>query len=100
MSDETSRMDAREVEDRILAFVRRELLGSEVTVERDDELLSGDRLDSVGALRLAAFVEREYDLKMLPTDFVVANFRTVVALAQYVLAAVGRDSASRPDIQR
>ncbi len=37
-------------------------------VNRDDDLLSGDILDSIGVLRLAAFVEEEFQINMQPAD--------------------------------
>lgn len=94
VSDNGPELDTREVEDRILAFVRRELLSPEVAVRRDDELLSGALLDSVGALRLAAFVQEEFRFMMPPADFVIANFQSVAALAEYIRTATGR--ADRP----
>ena len=83
---------ADEIERRILDFVRVELLGPEVTADRDDDLLSGDRLDSVGVLRLAAFVAEEFDFEIAPADFVVENFRTVAVLTDYVERATSRSS--------
>ncbi|MDH3524792.1 MAG: phosphopantetheine-binding protein [Acidobacteriota bacterium] len=81
---------AREVEDRIMDFVRRELLSPEVNVDREDDLLSGDLLDSVAVLRLAAFVEEEFEFKIQPADFVIENFQNVAVLADYVQRASGR----------
>ncbi len=75
-----------EVERRILAFVRDELVTSGTTVGREDDLLS-DLLDSVAALRLGTFAAEEFDIEIRPADFVVENFRTAVALADFVLRA-------------
>jgi acyl carrier protein len=85
---------ARGVEERILAFMRSELLGPDTTVNVDDELLSGGILDSMAVLRLAAFVEEEFRFKMQPADFVIENFQTVAVLAEYVRRAT--DHAGRP----
>lgn len=73
-----------EIEARILAFLADELVGSEVEVDRDDDLLSGELLDSVQVLRLAGWVEEAFGVRMEPGDFVVENFRTVAVLAGYV----------------
>ncbi len=83
-------LDTPEIEGRIIAFMRRELLSPEVTVDRDDELLSGGVLDSIAVLRLATFVEEEFRFKMLPSDFVIENFQTVAVLADYVRRAASR----------
>jgi acyl carrier protein len=74
-----------QVESRIFAFLRDELLSPDQSVERDDDLLSGDLLDSVAVLRLATFVDEEFQIGMKPTDFVIENFQTVEVLAGYIL---------------
>lgn len=89
MPEESSGVEAQEVESRILAFLERELLDPEATVQRDDDLLSGELLDSVAVLRLAAFVEEEFQIKIEPADFVIENFQSVAVLAGYVVRAAG-----------
>jgi acyl carrier protein len=87
MTDESPRLETQEVERRIITFIERELLSPGETVDRDDDLLSGEIFDSIGVLRLAAFVEEDFKLEMQPSDFVIENFQTVAVLAQYVLSA-------------
>jgi acyl carrier protein len=77
-------LEAPEIERRVLAFLQRELLEPGVTIGRDADLLSGDVLDSMGVLRLAAFVGEEFQIVMQPSDFVVENFRNVAVIAGYV----------------
>lgn len=86
-----SRLALPEIEERLLGYVRTELVGPAATVERDDELLAGDVLDSVAVLRLATFVAEEFDFEIQPEDFVVENFQSVAILAGYVLRAAGGD---------
>jgi len=86
-TDENTRVEAHEAETRIITFIERELLSPGETVNRDDDLLSGDIFDSIGVLRLAAFVEEDFKLEMQPSDFVIENFQTVAVLAQYILRA-------------
>ena len=62
-----------------------------MTIGRDAELLSGEVIDSIGALRLAAFVEEEFQIDIQPSDFVIENFRSVAVIAGYV----GRAAAAR-----
>jgi acyl carrier protein len=83
--------EAADIEGRVLAFLQRELLEPGVTIGRDADLLSGEVLDSMGALRLAAFVGEEFQIVMQPSDFVVENFRSVAVIAGYV----GRAAAAR-----
>jgi acyl carrier protein len=74
----------QEVEDRILVFIQNELLSAEVTLHRNDELLADGLLDSIAVLRLAAFIEEEFQFKMQPADFVIENFQTIAVLSDYV----------------
>jgi acyl carrier protein len=83
--------EAFEIESRVLAFLQRELLEPGVAIGRDAELLSGEVIDSIGALRLAAFVEEEFQIDIRPSDFVIENFRSVAVIAGYV----GRAAAAR-----
>ena len=76
--------DVVDIEGRIIDFIERELMSPGDTVTRDDDLLSGEVFDSIGVLRLAAFVEEEFQLDMQPADFVVENFQNVAVLAEYV----------------
>jgi acyl carrier protein len=76
--------DASEIERRVLGFLQRELLEPGVTIGRDDDLLSGEVIDSIGVLRLAAFVGEEFGMVIQPSDFVVENFRSVAVIAGYV----------------
>ena len=87
-------LEAHEVESRIMEFIRRELLSPEVTINLDDDLLSGDLFDSLGVLRLAAFVAEEFQFNLQPADFVIENFQTVAVLTQYVRRTTG--CADRP----
>ncbi len=89
-----------EIEDRILEFLRRELLDPGVDVDRDAPLLSGGLLDSIRVLRLATFAEEEFQLKMEPADFVVENFDTVAALAAYVRRVIGDGQRPPTDAAR
>jgi acyl carrier protein len=88
-ADNNQRFSAEAVESQILTFLRTELLSPDVSIDRDDELLSGEILDSIGMVRLAAFVQERFLFKMVPSDFVIANFRSVAALATYVRRATG-----------
>jgi len=75
---------AREIEARIIGFIENELLGSDTTVDRNDDLLSGDLLDSIGVLRLSVYVEEEFQLKIQPADYVIENFQNAAVIADFV----------------
>lgn len=87
----TTGPDTREIETRLISFIQRELLGPGSEVGRHDDLLSGELLDSVAVLRLAAFVEEELRISMQPSDFVIENFQNVAVLAEYARRAIRRE---------
>ncbi len=88
-TDHTPELAIEEVERRILAFIRDELLDPGETVEREDDLLS-ELIDSVAALRLARFVAEDFVIEGQPADYVIENFQTVAAIARYVERAQRR----------
>lgn len=99
-NDERTGMEAREVERRVMDYLLRELLSPDVTLDRDQDLLSGGAIDSMGVLRLATFVGEEFRIEIQPADFVIENFRSVAAVADYVGRARsgtgGGDGPHRP----
>jgi acyl carrier protein len=76
--------DAPAIEDRILMFLQRELLGPGVAVDRQINLLSGELLDSMSVLRLATFVGETFQIHIHAADFVIENFRNIDAIGAYV----------------
>lgn len=87
MADEpksSKQLTAQLVESRIVDFIEGELLPPGTTVQRDDDLLSGEIIDSLGALRLADFVQEEFRFQLDPTEFVVENFQNVAVLTDFV----------------
>jgi acyl carrier protein len=81
--------DGPAIEERVLAFVQRELLDDGVAVDRETNLLSGELLDSMSVLRLAAFVGEAFQIDIQPADFVVDNFRNISAIAGYLRRRLG-----------
>jgi acyl carrier protein len=74
-----------EIRGRILDFIRVELVAEDVEVGPEDDLLSGELLDSVSVLRLATFVDETFAIGMKPTDFLVENFQNAAVIADYVV---------------
>lgn len=89
--------ESRDIETRILEFMRRELLSAGVTVTAEDNLLSGTLIDSIGMLRLANFVQEEFRVFMRPQDFVIENFRSVAALTGFVRRATAMAGPPQAD---
>jgi acyl carrier protein len=50
----------------------------------DDNLLADGMIDSLGAVRLIAFIEERFGFQIPPKDLVIENFRTIHRLAAYL----------------
>jgi acyl carrier protein len=85
----------REIELRITEFIERELLDEGESVAPEQELLSGEVLDSMAVMRLVAYVEEAFDLAIQPADFVVENFQNITALSDFVERSTGGDDVPR-----
>ena len=66
-------------------FIKQELLhGRSVPLGEDVDLLSAGIVDSLGILRLVAFIEERFGVKVPDEDVVFENFQTIKTMAQYV----------------
>lgn len=79
---------APSIEQLITRFVDEQLADGGSPVGPDDNLLTGGALDSVGIMRLIAYVESTFGINIPPADLVPQNFRTVRIMAAY-LAGIG-----------
>jgi acyl carrier protein len=75
-------------------FIEQELLADGTEVANDDNLLEDGMIDSLGMLRLAAFIEEAHGVKIDPGDFTIDNFRSIDVIAAYFDSLMARDSAN------
>jgi len=71
--------------DQILEFVADELLldpDEDLTI--DDELLASERIDSLGLMRLIAFLGDEFDVTVPYDEILIENFRNVRTIGDYL----------------
>ncbi len=76
--------------DTLLSFVADELLldpDEPLTVE--DELLVSERIDSLGLMRLIAFIDEEFSIKVPYEDVLIDNFRSVGTIGDYLATKLG-----------
>jgi acyl carrier protein len=95
-NDERSGAGGAEIERRVSEFLHGELLSPGAAVDRDANLLSGEVLDSVSVLRLVAFVQDAFHIGVQPSHFTIENFRSVAAIAGYVLRTLATPPAAPP----
>jgi Acyl carrier protein len=69
--------------DQIRTFITEELLGGR-EIAADENLLLSGLVDSLGVMRLVAFLERRFGISIPARDLKLANFATLEAIAGYV----------------
>jgi len=66
-------------------FIRQDLLhGRSVSLADDQDLLSAGVIDSLGILRVVAFIEERFGLRVPDEDVVFENFQSIQAMGDYV----------------
>ena len=65
-------------------YIRDELLNGRMTVEVDDDLLSDEIIDSLGMMRLIAFIEETFNVTVPLEDITIQHFRTIETIHAYV----------------
>lgn len=71
--------------DAIYAFVVDELLlDPDEELALDDELLMSERIDSLGLMRLVAYIDEEFSIQVPYEDVLIENFRSVQTVGAYL----------------
>ena len=70
-------------------YIGEELLNGRMQVEVDDDLLIGEIIDSMGMMRLVAFVEETFAILVPLEDITIQNFRTIGAIDAYLVRRGG-----------
>ncbi|OFV83609.1 MAG: hypothetical protein A2W26_03390 [Acidobacteria bacterium RBG_16_64_8] len=66
-------------------FIKQEILhGRSVKLDDDQDLLNAGIIDSLGILRLVAFIEERFGVKVPDEDVVFENFQNIKVMARYV----------------
>lgn len=70
----------------VKAFVLDEFLPDVPADQLDehDDLLDGGVIDSLGVLKVLAWLEDEFDMPVDEIDFALENFRTVAAISAFI----------------
>ncbi len=66
-------------------FIKQELLkGRNVKLDDELDLLSAGVIDSLGILRMVAFMEERFGVKVPDEDVVFENFQNIKVMAEYI----------------
>ncbi len=86
---------APNVSELLTRFVTEDLLDQDDAIHPDEDLLAEGMVDSLGMMRLVAFIEQELGYKVPPGDLIIENFRTIGVLNDYLgrkLGAPGKEA--------
>jgi acyl carrier protein len=71
--------------DALLGFIKDKILhGRAVALDAEQDLLGAGIIDSLGILRLVAFIEEQFGVKVPDEDVVFENFQSVSAMTSYI----------------
>lgn len=84
-------MQQAELVQGLLEFISKELLNDQpdVRLQPDDDLLSSQLVDSLGVMRIIAYLEQRYQVRIPPADVTIENFIDVSTIGSYMLAHHG-----------
>jgi len=72
------------VETAVREFLARELGKDVARIGNDESLLESGTIDSVGVMRLVAFLEKTYAITVDDDDLMPENFDTIGAIASFI----------------
>ena len=76
------------MQETLINYIKKELAGDPgVALSAEDDLLNSGLIDSMGIMRLIAFIEEEFEVAIPPQDMVIDNFISVNAIAAYLEGA-------------
>ena len=74
---------------KLTEFVSEELLDIDEPIAADESLLAEGMVDSLGMMRLVAFIEQEFNYKVPAGDLTIQNFRTIGVLSDCLDHSLG-----------
>lgn len=72
--------------DKIIAYITDNLLFEELDdpLTADENLLESGLIDSLGIMKLVAFLEDEFNVSIPPEDLTIENFMTIGHMSAYL----------------
>ena len=72
------------MKDALKDYISEDVLDDDTSLGYDDDLLTTGLLDSIGVMRLIAFIEETFGIQVPPEDVTIDRFRSVSAIAEYL----------------
>jgi acyl carrier protein len=77
-------------------FIRQEILhGRAVKLDEEQDLLTAGIIDSLGILRMVAFMEGQFGVRVPDEDVVFENFQNIRVMSEYIAQ---RKAAAQPPV--
>ena len=73
-----------DMQTQISQFIAEELLEDDEPIEVDENFLADGMVDSLGMLRLIAFIDETFNISIPPEDFIVDHFKSLNQLMSYL----------------
>ncbi len=76
------------MQQQIITYIETELLAGQenLNLTADEDLLTTGLIDSLGTMKLIAFLEETYDITVPAEDMTIEYFMTVNDMAEYIAA--------------
>jgi len=75
----------KDIEDKLVAFVCRNFMVEPGEFSLEASLIDQGVIDSFGLVEISAFMEREFDIKIIENDMNRANFGSVKKMAAFIV---------------
>jgi acyl carrier protein len=74
------------VQETLTKFIVNELIGSDVTgaLDPEENLLITGKVDSIGMMRLVAFIDEQFAFSVPPEDVTIENFMSINKISDYI----------------
>lgn len=88
-------MDSAMIEEKIRTYLMKELMRDHAQTElkRDESLIDGGIIDSLGLFKLVSFIEEEFRIAVEPHEVRTDNFETLAVVTDLVRKKLGQKSA-------
>ena len=88
-------IDRSQLETDLIDFIVQDLAGNQEvdSLGVDDELLESSLIDSLGIMRLIAFIETKTGFTVPSEDIVIENFLSVTAIVDYLLPKIASNES-------
>ena len=72
------------MKEKIRDYIRYNLLETDIELKFEDDLLNTGLVDSIGVVKLIAYIKEEFSLEVPPEEMVIENFVTIDAIDAFL----------------